>query len=118
MSTTLRTAETEARYKDYRKNKNIDDCYLCRATALKEFTFWRILPNTFPYDCITKTHHLISLKRHADETALTVLEYNELYDIKDAVRNDYDMLLENTLKRKSIREHHHIHAIEISDVLP
>jgi hypothetical protein len=61
---------------------------------------------------------LISLRRHADENGLTVPEYNELYAIKHAVRNDYDMLFENTLKRKSIREHFHIHGVEVADILP
>lgn len=114
----LRRPETEAAYEQYRKNKKPDDCYLCRAASLKEFIHWRLLPNEFPYDRIVKTHHLISLRRHADENALTVPEYNELYDIKHALRNDYDILFENTLKRKSIRAHFHIHAIEVADELP
>ncbi|MEK7118211.1 MAG: hypothetical protein AAB869_01230 [Patescibacteria group bacterium] len=118
MPTSLRKPETEARYEEHKRNKKPGDCYLCRAVALKEFQFWRLLPNEYPYNRITKTHHLISLRRHADENGLTVPEYNELYSIKHNLRNDYDMLFENTLKRKSIREHFHIHAIEIADVLP
>ncbi|OGZ08203.1 MAG: hypothetical protein A3C93_00960 [Candidatus Lloydbacteria bacterium RIFCSPHIGHO2_02_FULL_54_17] len=116
--TSLRKPETAARYEEYRKKREPDVCYLCRAASIKEFTYWRLLPNEYPYDRITKTHHLITLRRHADENALTVPEYNELYDIKLALRNDYDMLFENTLKNKSIREHYHIHAIEVADELP
>jgi hypothetical protein len=118
MPQSLRTPETDARYEAYRQNKKPGECYLCSATALKEFEFWRLLPNQFPYDRIFKTHHLITLRRHADENGLTVPEYNELYSIKHSVRDDYDMFFENTLKRKSIREHFHIHAIEVADVLP
>lgn len=118
MPITLRKPETEARYEEHQRNKKPGDCYLCRAVSLKEFEFWRLLPNEYPYDRIVKTHHLISLRRHADENGLTVPEYNELYSIKHNLRNDYDMLFENTLKRKSIREHFHIHAIEVADVLP
>lgn len=113
----LRKPETAERYEEYLKRKKPGDCYLCRATSIKEFKFWRLLPNEFPYDRIAKTHHLITLRRHADENGLTVEEYNELYDIKHSLRNDYDMLFENTLKRKSIREHYHIHAMEITDNL-
>ncbi|MDO8520976.1 MAG: hypothetical protein Q7S52_02575 [bacterium] len=118
MSISLRKPETEARYEEHRRNKKHGECYLCRADSLKEFEFWRLLPNEFPYDRIVKTHHLISLRRHADENALTVPEYNELYDIKHNLRNDYDMLFENTLKHRSIREHFHIHAIEVADLPP
>ncbi len=117
MPTSLRKPDTEQRYEEYRKNKAPDECYLCRATALKDFEFWRLLPNEFPYDRIVKTHHLITLRRHADENALTVPEYNELYRIKHDLRENYDILFENTLKRKSIREHYHIHAIEVADTL-
>ena len=118
MSASLRKPETEARYSEYRKNRKPSDCYLCRASSIKEFEFWRLLPNEYPYDRIVKTHHLISLRRHADENALTVAEYSELYRIKHDLRNDYDILLENTLKRKTIREHFHIHAVEVADLLP
>lgn len=118
MTQSLRTPETEAQYAHYREHKQPEECYLCTGTALREFQLWRILPNNFPYDRIVKTHHLIVLKRHADENGLTVPEYNELYDIKSMLKDNYDMLFENTLKRKSIREHHHIHAIEIADILP
>ena len=116
MTRTLRKPETEARYVEHQRNKKSGDCYLCRAKSFREFEFWRLLPNEYPYDRIVKTHHLISLRRHADENGLTVPEYNELYDIKHTLRNDYDMLFENTLKRKSIREHFHIHAIEVADL--
>lgn len=118
MSISLRTSETEAQYETYLRNKKPDDCYLCKATSLKEFTHWRILENQYPYNRIAKTHHLISLRRHADENNLTVPEYNELYEIKRLLKDDYDILFENTLKRKSIREHFHIHAIVIADAFP
>jgi len=118
MPQNLRTPETEAHYQSYLEHKQKGDCYLCTGSTLREFQLWRILQNQYPYDRIVKTHHLIVLKRHTDESGLTVPEYNELYDIKSVLKNDYDMLLENTLKRKSIREHFHIHAIEVADVLP
>lgn len=117
MSTSLRKPQTLARYEEHLRNRKPGECYLCSAASLREFRFWRLLPNEYPYDLIAKTHHLITLRRHADENGLTVPEYNELYDIKQALKDDYDMLFENTLKRKSIREHFHIHAMEVSEIL-
>lgn len=110
---TLRKPESEKAYRHHMAKAEQGYCYCCHAQPLIEFDFWRVVPNEFPYDRITKVHHLIILKRHADEDHLTVPEHHELYTVKKEVSNDYDIFFENTAKRKSIPGHFHMHAIRI-----
>ncbi len=113
----FREPKTQERYHEYLKKKNPEECYLCVAPALKEFAFWRLLVDSFPYDRIAKTHHLLTPRRHANEHELTPAEYTELYAIKLLMENDYDTFLENTERLRSIPGHFHVHAIKLIDAV-
>ncbi len=69
MSHTFRTKETEEIYRKYRENNPIDGkCVLCAIPSIRDFKYWRIVKNDFPYDLISETHDMILPIRHVKET--------------------------------------------------
>ncbi len=110
---TLRTEHTQRRYDDFRTRKVAGDCYLCRGETVREYRYWRILENEYPYDRIADTHHIVALKRHAPEHEMTAEERTEYERVRRDLHTRYDMLFENTVRKKSIPGHHHLHAITL-----
>ncbi len=85
---------------------------LCEKQALKEFRYWKVTDNSFPYDLIAKAHHMLVPVRHVSESELSEDELSELKEIKYTYANtEYDYLIEATSKNKSIPTHHHLHLI-------
>lgn len=111
----------------YFRSKKVDDAYLseqklpdwnvgcklCEAATVFESTYWRIIPNKFPYDLIAHHHAMIVPRRHVREDALTHEELDELKVLKSTYINDNFMfIVEATPNRKSIPAHFHLHLIE------
>lgn len=117
--TSLRTSETEKKYKELIAAGHLNHgCVLCRIPALQNFTFWKIIPNEFPYGRIAKVHHMIVPIRHTDEKDLTSEESKEFFEIKGSfLNNQYDFLMEATLKQKTIPAHFHVHLITIKELI-
>lgn len=115
---TLRTKETEdayAREREIRK-QNPGPCPLCAAETIREFTHWRIIANSFPYDLVAKLHHMIVTKRHAKEGEVTVEEWHEYQAIKnDVLHANYEFIIEPARHKRSIPEHFHLHMIVAKD---
>lgn len=110
---TLRTPEGKKKYQEYLNTTDTQNsCPLCNKENLKDFKFWKIIENKFPYDLIAKTHHMLISKRHVPEKELTREELEELNLIKESYAHPtYDWILEPTLKNKTIPNHFHIHLI-------
>lgn len=111
----FRTPETQEVYDRAIENGALKrGCPLCGAPALKEFSYWKIVSNLYPYDRIAKRHDMIVPLRHVREPELTIEERAELDRIKEEyVHENYDYMLESTHKRKSIPQHFHLHLIDI-----
>ncbi len=109
----LRTRETSQKYTDYRIQGGLDGgCRLCDAQAVKEYRFWKVSINNFPYDRIAEVHHMLLPIRHTDEAGLTEEERQELLAIKDGyVQHHYEFMIEASQKHKSIPAHFHLHLI-------
>ena len=109
----LRTPEGKEKYRDYLKNEQPGGpCSLCEKEGLRSFKFWKITENSFPYDLIAKTHHMIVPLRHIPETGLHEKEIQELNEIKQGfINTEYDYIIEATPKNKSIPGHYHLHLI-------
>jgi diadenosine tetraphosphate (Ap4A) HIT family hydrolase len=109
----LRTTEGKKKYKEYLSTHPQGDvCDLCGKEPIEEFEGWKIVLNSFPYDQIAETHHMLALLRHATEEELTETELVELKTIKATYVNDnYDWIIEATTKNKSIPAHFHLHLI-------
>lgn len=114
----LRTPKTEQTYKDFIAQGHLDNgCRLCLSTPLNTFTYWKIIPNDFPYDKIAQTHHMLVPLRHVTEDDLTDEEKKELRDLKLSYLNEhYQYALEAMHKNKSIPGHFHIHLIVVKEL--
>lgn len=117
MSDLFRSDEMSNQYRAYRDAGGLNECVLCTKPSLREFTYWRILKNDFPYDLVAKQHDMIVPKRHITEDFLTEEEKAEFSSIKKADIQDYDFILEPSTKGKSIPQHFHLHLIVIKDSL-
>lgn len=113
---TLRTEATEKQFQDFRAE--LGDgmrCPLCHNTTIKTFGNWKIVENSFPYDRIAKTHHMIAPCRHVTEAELSEEERKELQELKQTYVNDnYDFYIE-AAKKKAMTDHFHLHVIVPKD---
>jgi len=109
----LRTKETDEKYKKHiAEGKLNDGCNLCKAPSIIEFESLRIIDNSFPYDKIATTHHMVISKAHKNEESLSDTEKAELTKLKKGYLNEnYEWLFEPLPKKKSIPEHFHLHLI-------
>jgi len=110
---TLRTPESEEKYQAYLKTEaHLQSCSLCDKESLHTFAFWKIVENSFPYDKIAETHHLIVSLRHASGKELNAEERGELDTIKeDFINPRYEWIVEPAHVNKSIPSHAHLHLI-------
>lgn len=116
---TLRTPETEQKYKEWRaENADYGACIFCEREPLKSFTYWKIVPNLFPYDRIAERHEVITPLRHVTSSQLNEEEKKELQTIKDEhLLAEYDFLLEGTHKTMSVPAHFHLHLVDLKKIL-
>ena len=123
----LRTNETEAKYAEWKLERGLEKgCPMCTnepfkgfiyCAAVKEFTYWKIVINDFPYDKVAEKHHMLVPLRHVTEGELTEEEKQELQTIKPTYLNDnYQFIIEATHKTKSVPEHFHLHLIVVREL--
>lgn len=94
-------------------------CVLCEKVSVKEFTYWKITENQFPYDLIAKTHHMLMPLRHVAESGFSEEELKEFALIKgELMEGEYDWLIESTVRNKSIPSHFHLHLIVAKPSIP
>ena len=112
MSDFLRTPETSREYREYRANDNLkNECPLCNREAIKVFSHWKVMVNLFPYDKIASRHDMLVPLRHVTDAELTTDEKEELAIIRASFVQEYDYIIEATVKTKSIPQHFHLHLI-------
>jgi hypothetical protein len=108
----LRTQEIQEKYRKHMELNRGGPCPLCEAKALKEFQYWKIINNEFPYDRIAQVHHMIIPLRHVEEQHLNDEEVDEYLRIKNEyLFAEYECIIEASGTMKSIPEHHHLHLI-------
>ena len=106
-------------YAKYKENNPSfkDTCPLCSKPSLKEFTYWKIVVNDFPYDAIAAIHHMVIPKIHIKEEGLTFEMYQELVQLKNTYLNDhYNHIIEPLPENKSIPEHFHLHVVQVKEL--
>lgn len=113
----LRTPETEQKYREHIERGGLVHCPLCRIEPLKTFTYWKIIPNDFPYDKVAERHDMVVPLRHVAESDLTEEEKKELKEIKDTyVASTYVYVIEATKGFRSVPAHFHLHLITLKDL--
>lgn len=108
-----RSQATHDRFHAYIDEGHLENaCALCSLETIQEFTYWRTVENTFPYDAVASLHHMVLPIRHTDGEDLSFEETEELRDLKKSILNDdYNFVLECLPKAKSIPEHFHLHLL-------
>ena len=88
-------------------------CNLCKESkVIKDFKYWKVINNDFPYDLIAKVNHMIVPKRHATYKTLNSKEKKEYEYIKNTfIEKKYHILVETVVKRQSIGAHFHTNLI-------
>lgn len=76
-------------------------------TVLKEYTYWWIIPNDFPYDTVAEVHHLLCPKSETPGAHTK----QELHIILESIKYEYDCHLTNFSHAQSHPRHQHIHLI-------
>jgi diadenosine tetraphosphate (Ap4A) HIT family hydrolase len=109
----LRTQKTYDAYMKFIADGFLNDgCNLCKASSIKEFKYWKVMDNRFPWSQIAETHHMIIPKRHIVYEELNEKEKKEYDIIKiEYLDKEYDMITEATNKKKTIPTHMHLHLI-------
>ncbi len=111
MPFTLRTIQSEAKYQaDKKAGRTIP---LHKEPILQRFTHWFLIDNRYPYDAAFTTHHmLLPYSRVSHRNELNEAELRELKEIFTYfVEPNYDVILDNTTKRRSVTDHYHIHLL-------
>lgn len=65
---------------------------------IKEFNYWFIMVNDFPYDAVAETNHMVVTKRHVafDWKLLNQEEEKEFQILRDTyLKDNYDVIYEN-----------------------
>jgi len=114
---TLRTEETQRIYDEYKKVGGLNGaCVLCEIEPIKEFKYWKIAKNRFPYDKIADPHDMIIIKRHVSVNEITGeewMEYNSLKQSGEYIDKNYDFVFESTVKVMTVPAHFHLHLIVV-----
>jgi hypothetical protein len=114
----LRTRKTYNKYVKARVKGILDNgCRLCKIKPVKEFKYWKIIDNEYPWDLVAKIDHLILPKRHVVYEKLNKTEKKELNLIKETYLEKYEIIAEATHRKKSIPDHFHQHLIILKDSL-
>lgn len=107
-----RTRETEQKYQDFKLTPEALTCPFCtKQMLIKEYKYWILLKNRFPYDDRYKTSHMLAPKEHVKEENISILAFVELLNIKKEIANKYDLIQENLGSLKSRPDHHHLHLL-------
>lgn len=113
----LRSVEMEEKYKGYRQSSEWNSgCTLCAEPPLKDFQYWKIINNNFPYDKVSRIHHMIIPKRCVTEKNLTPAETAEFLSLKSSyINQNYGHIIEAVNKGKSIPGHFHLHLLVLDE---
>lgn len=111
----LRTEATAERYVAEQMNNPHRACPLCLYEGVeREFTYWVLMKNKFPYDRYFSKSDMLVLRRHASEQEVTDAERAELFTIRtEILTSEYDSVMDHLPRQKSIPGHYHVHLIEI-----
>lgn len=105
-------------YAAYRRAAKPDDpCALCAAGTLREFKYWKVVENLFPYDMVADRHDMILPLRHTNGDDITQEELEELeYLKKNVLTDDYGLIMQALPNTVSIPGHIHYHLIKVKNL--
>lgn len=105
-----RTEMTEIKYQVAKKEGTLRG--LLEEPSLKDFRYWRLVENAFPYDERWEVSHMLVLKRACQWSRMSADEVIELHVLKNKYRSKYDKIEENGLSMSSIKDIPHVHLLK------
>lgn len=109
----LRTPRDEKHY-TLAKKKGITRPLL-EEPRIREWRYWALIHNEFPYSAAFKVHHMLIPKRVVPRSDLNAEELRELDIIIDELGDTYDCRLVNYSNKQSIKDHYHMHFLVYKD---
>ena len=109
---TQRTPETQTKYEAFRKTPECAIPFFWdRAKIVKEYTYWRIVENDFPYDTMWERHYMLApIRKVTAHRELTEEEKKEFLKIKESeFMAQFDQFLENMGETRTMPGHLHYH---------
>lgn len=96
----------------YQKAKAAGDTRpLAEEPSVKEWQYWRLIGNRYPYTIAFREHHMLVTKRVIG--GLQELKIEELLELIEILctfaAEEYDLWFVNTNKKRSILSHFHVH---------
>lgn len=114
-----RHEETQALYTQFKNthkdnNERLHSFDFKDETIVRDFTYWVIIKNRFPYDKMAQTNDMLVSKRaissHYEGTSEEQKEYHDILQLL-ATEGYYDALIENFPKVKSVKKFAHTHLV-------
>ncbi len=107
----LRTRATEATYQQAKQDKTLRP--LEEEPRLKEWKYWFLIENRFPYDDVFETSHMLVISREVGAIYdLTLMENHELLQIRRTLKENYDAIMDNLPHKRSVATRYHIHLVK------
>ena len=111
----LRTYKTNQKYTKFLNKKGRLTDFLSEK-IVKDFKYWRIIKDSFPYDRIATVHNLLIPKRvfslKKDMNKKEAQELEKLFD--GFLKEKYGVVLEKlSPKGRSVPTHYHIHLLKL-----
>lgn len=110
----LRTVRDEIQY-GKAKSKGAARKPLLDEERLREWKYWALIDNEFPYSSAFKVHHMLIPKRVVNDKNLSIEERVEMDSILRDLSESYDCVLINFKSKQSIRHHFHMHLLVYKD---
>ena len=106
---TARTDAMERAYQEARAAGTLEQ--LNEVAPLKEWAYWKLIPNRFPHDKLNVKHLMIVLKREANIWEIEQAELNNLWrDILPSLDAEYDYVKINLAAMRSVANVPHLHV--------
>ncbi len=101
----------QEKYMEYLQNEYDGTCIFCaRELFVKEYKYWLIVENRFPYNAVFSNHRMLAPKRHLKED----LNKEEMLELKFILKEEeYDYCVLNKRDRRSLPEHFHYHLLNM-----
>ena len=110
----LRTKKLQEFYLEYKKTAPYEALH--KEPSIREWQYWRLINNRFPYNKLASAHALVVLKRDCSIFHLTEDELNELWGViltwADRI---YDTSIVNFSSVRSVNHTPHVHLITYLD---
>ena len=111
----MRTVRDEKNYQEWKKKNDKNYCPFCNKDLVrKEYKYWLILENRFPYTEIASKHYMLAPKRHIKKEDLTEDEKKEFEFIEFQLEKsaEFSCIIHNFPHKQSIPQHLHFHVVK------